>query len=86
MGGGGSGLKKLWGGRFLCKMLGLFAVVCCILFAFTLVILINFFCVASVDFDRISEQKFRPLKKCAPCERITDFEPFFFKGFNSFFF
>ena len=28
------------------------------------------------------QKKFRPLKKCPPCERIADFEPFFFKGFN----
>ena len=44
---------------------------------FTFLILIIFVVFYSVDFDRISEQKFRPLKKCAPCERIADFQPFF---------
>ena len=64
---------------------GFFNLLFCILFAFYCLDLIYFICVYSVDFDWISEQKFRPLKKCPPCERIADFEPFFFKGFNSFF-
>ena len=50
---------------------------------FTFLILIIFFVFYSVDFDRISEQKFRPLKKCAPEFEMQWYHPLALKSYGT---